>query len=116
MTGYDIYESAMMLLGYVSADGSLSEDEGIKQRAVFAINAIAADMGLKINIKNLTEGICADNGYFEAFIYGVGMLLSLGEEDREKNEIFTRIYNAKRATVKSGSSKIRDLLPQVGEV
>lgn len=116
MTGYDIYESAMMLLGYVRADGSLSEDDGIKQRAIFAINSIAADLGLEAVSANLTEELAADNGYFEAFTYGVGMLLSLGEEDREKNEIFTRIYNAKRATLKSGRGKIKNAMPYVCEV
>lgn len=116
MTGYDIYESAMMLLGYVRADGVLSEDEGIKQRAVFAINAISADIGLKKTIKNLTEELCEEKGCLDAMTYGVCMLLSLGEEDHEKNLAFAKIYNAKRAAVKSGSGKIRDLLPYVGEV
>lgn len=116
MTGYDIYESAMMLLGYVRADGSLSEDEGIKQRAVFAVNSISADIGLKTVVKNLTEELCADSRHFEVLTYGVGMLLSLSEEDREKNEIFTRIYNAKRASLKSSNGKIKDALPRIGEV
>ena len=116
MTGYDVYESAMMLLGYVRADGSLSEDDGIKQRAVFAINAIAADIGLQKTIKNLTEELCAEKRFLDAMAYGVGMLLSLGEEDSEKNETFSKIYSAKRATLKSGSGKIKDLLHYVGEV
>lgn len=116
MTGYDVYESAMMLLGYVRADGTLAEDEGIKQRAVRAVNQISADLCIKNKILNLTEDLGADNRYFEPLTYGVGMLLSLSESDREKNEIFTRIYNAKRSTVRSGKDSISDVLPVTGEV
>lgn len=116
MTGFDVYESAMMLLGYIRADGTIAEDEGIKQRAVFAVNQIAADLCVKRRVANLTEELGVDNNFFEAMTYGVGMLLSLGEDDREKNEIFTRIYNAKRATLKSAGGRVQDRLPVVGEV
>ncbi|MBP3706002.1 MAG: hypothetical protein J6J13_01965 [Clostridia bacterium] len=116
MTGYDIYESAMMLLGYCRFDGTIAEDEGIKKRALFALNEIITDLSGKTKTQTLMENLEFDNNFLEAVTYGMCMLLSLGESDREKNEVFTRIYNAKRACVKSDKHLIKDVMPKVSEV
>lgn len=111
MSGYDIYKKAMSLLGYTDANGDVSGDEGLKKRALDAVNQIGGDLCDMTPLTALTEPVTADRRTLEALPYGVGMLLALGEGDGGKNQLFCELYNAKRASAKASETRICDVLP-----
>ena len=62
-------------------------------------------------IKELSDEINCDAKEADALCSGVTMLLSLSESEMAINQLYTAIYNAKRATVLGKTSKIEDALP-----
>lgn len=110
MNGYDIYDRAIIRLGYKSTGKTEITDSGIMIRAVEFINQIAIDLKLG-PIKDLSDKIECSNEFSEALCCGVAMLISLSEGDANKNVIFTALYNAKRAAVLSSKAFIEDTLP-----
>lgn len=110
MNGYDIYDRAMIRLGFKPAGKNEITDAGIISRAVEFINQIAADLKLRF-IEDLSDNIDCSAELSEALCCGVAMLISLSEGDANKNVIFTALYNAKRTAVLSEKSFIEDALP-----
>ncbi len=110
MNGYDVYDRAIIRLGYKSTGTNEIEAEGIMGRAVEFINQIAIDLKLKA-IEQLSDNIDCSAELSEALCCGVAMLISLCEADANKNVIFTALYNAKRTAVLSGKAFIEDTLP-----
>ncbi len=110
MNGYEIYDRAMIRLGYKAIGKNEIQDVGIMGRAAEFINQIAVDLGLK-PIEDLSDNIDCSDELSEALCCGVAMLISLSDSDANKNVIFTALYNAKRATVLSGRAFIEDNLP-----
>ena len=110
MNGYDIYDRAMIRLGYKATGKNEIIDAGIMSRATEFINQIAVDLKLKA-IVDLSDNINCSNELSEALCCGVAMLISLCESDANKNVIFTALYNAKRAAVLSNKILIEDTLP-----
>ena len=110
MNGYDIYDRAMIRLGFKATGKNEIMDAGIMSRAEEFINQIAADLKLR-PIENLSDNIDCSAELSEALCCGVAMLISLSEADANKNVIFTALYNAKRAAVLSGKTFIEDTLP-----
>lgn len=107
MNGYDIFKKAVTRAGIFQGD-ILNGD--FAKRAPELINQIAADLKLE-QINSLSDEIICDTEKAEALCCGVAMLVTLTVSDREKNEIFTNIYNAKRAAVLSNISAVEDVLP-----
>ena len=110
MNGYDIYDRAMVRLGFKATGKNEIMDAGIISRAVGFINQIALDLRLK-TIEDLSDNIDCSAELSEALCCGVAMLISLSDSDTNKNVIFTALYNAKRAAVLSGKTFIEDTLP-----
>lgn len=111
MSGYDIYKKTMSLLGYTNANGDISGQDGLMNRALDAVNQIGADLCAMTPLSALTQPITADIRVIEAMPYGVGMLLALSEGDGEKNRLFCEMYNAKRAAAKAETVSVNDVLP-----
>lgn len=110
MNGYEIYNKALIRLGYKGTGDNEVLDSRIVGRVLEFINQIAID--LKLNtVNNLSEEISNLTEICEALCCGVAMLLSLSEGDANKNVIFTALYNAKRAGALSKASFIEDNLP-----
>lgn len=110
MNGYDIYSKATIRLGYTPAsEGSEFSSETLSH-VLELINQIIADLKLP-PIESLSEDINCSNELSEALCCGTAMLLSFLESDTEKNQIYTNIYNAKRAAVLSKNERILDTLP-----
>ena len=110
MTGYDIYKKACARLGISGTADEIIADSRLLSRALELVNQIAADLKIA-EIKNLSDEITADAQKGEAICCGVAMLLSLSDGNSEKNQIYTNIYNAKRATVLSHLTQVEDNLP-----
>lgn len=110
MNGYDVYDRAIIRLGFKATGKNEIMDAGIMGRAVEFINQIATDLKLK-QIEALSDNIDCSAELGEALCCGVAMLISLCEGDANKNVIFTALYNAKRTTVLSSKAYIEDTLP-----
>ena len=111
MTGHNLFDDVMKLLGYTDFEGNIQDTSGLKARALTVINRILGDIGSKTQISKLSDTLNLSKEQAEALPYGVAMLLSLSDGNGEKNRIFTAIYNSKRAVCKGAKSSVRDTLP-----
>ncbi len=109
MSGLDILNKAILLLGYNKTAFSDNKND-FNIRALDAINNICIDLNIP-TIEALSSTITADARKFDALGTGVAMLLSLLEGDTNKNIIFTGLYNAKRANCLRSSAVIEDVMP-----
>lgn len=112
MTGNDIYRRVLGLLGYLNTNTVKAGEENLLKRAPDIINQICLDLKIS-QIKRLSDKIEAKSEALDALCYGTAMIMSLVEGDGAKNQIFTAIYNAKRAAALSQTQKIEDKLPFV---
>ena len=108
MKGYDIYKKASLRAGITEKD-ILSDSFTFKSAEY--INQIANDLKIK-GLNSLSENIECSPEKAEALCCGVAMLICLDIEDGSKAKVLTDIYNAKRASVLSGVSTVKDILPK----
>lgn len=111
MTVNEIFDRAVILLGYSNKDGGYDGLEILKSRVLCCVNQILADLTTKGELTNLSDTISIEGVGIEAVIYGVAMLLALSICDNEKNVLFAGLYNVKRATYKSSVHQKKDTLP-----
>lgn len=109
MSGLDILNKAILLLGYNKNSFSSNKND-FNLRALDIINNICIDLNIP-TIDSLSGNIAANARIYDALATGVAMLLSLLEGDTNKNIIFTGLYNAKRAICLKSSSVIEDVMP-----
>lgn len=112
MTAYDIYERAMLIAGYTDFEGRIDNTPSRAVRALAAVNRIVEDLNIPVAANSLFDEISANSSKLDAMVYGVGMLMSLGDGDSEKNRLFAELYNAKRAGVRKCRGYITDNLPE----
>ena len=109
MNGYELCRKAILRMGRQNESDILIHSENTARDLEF-LNQIAED--LKIDTLNeLSDEINCDAKEADALCSGVTMLLSLSESEMAINQLYTAIYNAKRATVLGKTSKIEDTLP-----
>lgn len=113
MTGYNIFESALLKLGYHNSKGTVEQAVPFKKIALDAINEFSFDLCHSSPIKTLFDNIDLDRQAVSVISYGVAMVISLYNHDTEKNMIMTAIFNARRAAYLSENKKIKDVLPEV---
>lgn len=111
MTGYDIYEKAMTLIGLGDTEGEIPDGTAILPVALEAVNQIGFDLCGMEPKKTLFEGIDLSNEALSAMPYGVGMLLAMSIGVTQQNALMSELYNAKRGIVKAKISRVRDRLP-----
>ncbi len=111
MTGYDIYKSAMLKLGYTDINGTVENEEPYKKLALSTVNEIIGELCGKEPIKNLSDEINADKSIKAVCVYGLASFLSAYNHDCEKNAIMTEIFNAKRSAYLSSNSRIKNVSP-----
>ena len=112
MTGFDVYNRCMALLGYNYQEGEIIAGETLKARFPEILNQILLDLKLDI-CDDLSIEIPLNLKQADALVNGCAMLLSLSEGDAQKNQLFTSIYNGKRSAALSGKSLIEDVIPTV---
>lgn len=105
MNGYSLYKKAILRLGYNDAENTRLAD-----RAGEFLNQILTDLKLE-NSRGLSCELDLTQEVSDAVVSGLAMLLALSEGDGERNELFSEIYNAKRATLLTASDKVSDVLP-----
>ena len=112
MTGNEIFERVLNLLGYLHSHSVRADNQNLLKRAPDIINQICLDLKIP-QINRLSDKIEAKAEKVDALCYGTAMLMSLIEGDGALNKIFTDIYNAKRAVVLSSKDTVEDKLPTV---
>ncbi len=111
MTGNDVFNRVLNLLGYLNSYTAKTDNQNLLKRAPEIINQICFDLKIP-NIIRLSDKIEASDKALDALCYGVAMLLALVEGDGTKNKMFADIYNAKRAAALSCKDVIVDKLPK----
>jgi hypothetical protein len=112
MTGIDVIKRSLLLLGYVSTDTITANSDRLLRIGLDIINQLCFDLKMP-TIDRLEDELLGDETRYDALCYGTAMLVALTEGDGAKNEIFTKIYNAKRALVLSSIEKVEDKLPSI---
>ena len=112
MTGYDVINRAMNLLGYSGEEGERFESNDASLSGLEIIKQILSDLSCGI-ISSLSDSLEILPEKEEALCYGTAMLLALREGDADKNQLFAEIYNQKRGTALAGLTHIKDCLPYV---
>ena len=116
MNGYEICKAAFLRLGFDEDTQMPLASKDLKRNLEF-INQIADDLNLK-PLTELSQTPEWTSKQRQAVICGVAMLLGFTKGESSKNQLFTAIYNARRAAVLGSVSKIEDTLPvsESGEV
>lgn len=106
MTGLDVLQKALLLLGYTDpsghADGRVSG--AVTARGLGILNQLLADEWYAKNDTPFTPLLsvgevlsCDSRVAADVLPYGVAMLLAQGEGDGDNQNTFAAIYNQKRA-------------------
>ncbi len=109
MTVNDVYKSAMQLLGYSFSDNTAAEYPFLKD-ALAMCNRVLFDLN-ESECQNLTEEIEASAAILDALPYGVAMFMALYAGEKEKQNILSDIYNAKRKKCKSQIGAVKNVMP-----
>lgn len=118
MTVKEIYLKALVLLGYVNANGEISGQQELQKRCVAAVNQVYAELFFAIGRKDFKPvNSSADNIDLPERIlhdimpYGVAMFIAQSENDGDSQQLYVGIYNKKRASVRMLNS-VQDVLPR----
>ncbi len=105
MTGYEIYENAMLLAGLVDSGGNTRKNLSANQ-ILSVINESLSDLCGK-TCKNVFDEIDVEDGVKEALICAAARFLAGLEGDRARCAFFSKIYQKKRAKVKFNISSVK---------
>ncbi|MBR7070916.1 MAG: hypothetical protein IKI29_01960 [Clostridia bacterium] len=119
MTGNEILNRALLLLGYSDSQGNISAEQRIKSRALSVLNAVYADLFYTVHedgfvpLVSLSDPIqLPEKMLFDIMPYGVASFLAMSESDGDNQQVFTVLYNQKRAGINQ-KTMISDVLPTV---
>ena len=105
MKGYELFNKAILRLGYSDAT-----KDNLFPRAKELINQILLDLNCE-TIDSLFDRLPCDNKVSEGVCCGVAMLMALSEADEEKHKMFCQLYNAKRSGILSKTAIVEDKMP-----
>ncbi|MBQ7288766.1 MAG: hypothetical protein IJW78_03445 [Clostridia bacterium] len=119
MTGAQILDKALRLLGYTDSLGLAEMTGRIQSRAAAAVNAVYSDLYYLLQdtgfqgIRMLTDEICLPERILnDVMPYGVAAFIAQGESDGDQQQYFMSIYNSKRLGI-AGTSVTEDVIPTV---
>lgn len=120
MTGQQMFDKAMTLLGYVGSHNEISGKNELLSRGLVFINQIYSDLHYAsyktdfIPLNNINGEINLPiRVLHDVMPYGVAMYLAQAEGDGDNQQMFSALYNQKRGSVKATSTNIVDSLPNV---
>ena len=118
MTGSEVLQRSLQLLGYSESNGNLHISQVVRNRALPVVNLVYAELSRNCgkdnkHIESLSDEInLPDRVLNEVMPLGVAMYLANAEGDANSEAFWGREYNAKRATL-SRVEKIKDTIPNV---
>jgi len=123
MTGQQMFDKAMTLLGYTGSHNEISGKDELLTRGLAFINQIYSDLHYASAITDITDFVLLSNindeivlptrVLYDVMPYGVAMFLALAEGDGDNQQIFSALYNQKRGSVKAPSTSIVDAMPRM---
>lgn len=123
MNGMNLFEKAMEMLGYVSAEG-ISGREDMLKKALTLINNVYAELHYAfvqrqgdedsfVPLANINDSLNLPTVVLNDIApYGVAMYLAQSEGDADSQALYANIYNQKKVRGKK-VSHIKDCLPHV---
>ena len=118
MTGSEVLNKSLQLLGYSDSNGNTHLTQVIRNRAVAVVNLVYMELSRNCGVENspiksLSEAIELPNRALnEVMPCGVAMYIANAESDFNAEAFWAREYNAKRAVL-SRIEEIKDTLPNV---
>lgn len=117
MSGSEMINKALVLLGYTDSTGEISGEQRFRSRALTVLNNIYADLfyikhtdGF-IPLSKITDNIeLSERELNDVMPYGVAALLAQSESDGDQQQIFILLYNSKRAAL-TKSEAVGDVIP-----
>ena len=113
MNGMSLFEKAMEMLGYASAEG-ISGREDILKKALTVINNIYAELYYAfVPLANINDTLNLPTRVLNDIApYGVAMYLAQSEGDADNQSLYANIYNQKKVRGKR-IGRIKDHQPHV---
>lgn len=111
MTGFDIFESALIRLGLINSKGSLEQQLPLRKTALSVINELAGDLCKAPPIKSLNDILQIDRKTATLISYGTAYVLATVMGENEKQATMLAIFNAKRKLYLSEIKEISDRMP-----
>lgn len=123
MNGRGLFDKAMILLGYASAEG-ISGEKDILPKALVSINSIYAELyGAFVQKKGDEDSFVPlaninDNLNLPPYVandiapWGVAMLLAQSENDADNQALFANLYNQKKVRGKK-FGRVKNAMPHV---
>ena len=103
MTGRNVIDSALKLLGYSEANGNIKLPQRIINRGTTFVNVIYSELARAEGredfalIKNLGDEVkLSDESLTEIMPAGLAMLIAQSEGDSAEQQLWADIYNRKR--------------------
>jgi len=117
MTGCEVYNNALALLGYAENSGNAHLTNRVMNRAIPLINLVYGDLrricGYDIKrIKDLSEDIELPENAIDVLECGVASYIAMSEGDDSAQAIWSAEYQARRTTL-SQISEIQDVIPTI---
>lgn len=128
MTGFEVFNQALRLLGYTDASGST--DPGLSaefyKRSLAVVNQVLAELWPLehlpeeadhfVPLISIEEEVPLSVGAVNtAMPYGVAMLLAQADGDGTNQQLYSALYAQKRNAVKRPERRRADVLPKVWE-
>lgn len=121
MTAKELFDISLELLGYTDSTGSAQLVNRMRSRAFAVMNQVCSDLYFAVNPSGIYDRLykwedkinLPDRIVTEVAPYGVASFLASGEGDGENMQVFSAIYNQKRALL-SRFEKVIEGIP-VGE-
>lgn len=117
MNAKEIYNKAMIMLGYLGSEGISGETE-MSRKGITAINLVISDIGKYFKespkqISSLSDDVnLPEQILVDVMPYGVAMFLAQSEGDGDNQQLFAVLYNRKRVGV-PGISRVKFVGPYV---
>lgn len=118
MTGHQIINRALTLLGYTDTEGNLRVSDRIKKRATELLNEVYSEVFYTVNegefvpLGSLLEAVNLSDSAISALTAGVAAFMAQAESDLSAAAWWTNIYNSRRLRLTSVTSK-KDVLPDL---
>lgn len=118
MTGQEVIQQAMTLLGYEAEVGGLPGGESPGRRALTVVNTVAADAWYDAHeepytpLSTLAQALPFSDAVARTVLpYGVAMLLAQLQGDVDNQTLFATLYDQRRSRVGGRQRRIVDAWP-----
>lgn len=118
MTGHDLWQRALLLLGCDTADGTVPAGASMQRRALAVVNQITAEAWYAAEstpytpLTSLAQPLPVPAATADTVLpYGVAMLAAQLMGDADNQTLYAVLYDQHRAGAARTARRVRDVLP-----